>query len=1172
VLESSNVIRYRDFLNSTSPSFSTQNLMLENSISWDPLVPTFSFFTQGQVFEERSIPIKAIFFYGKYLIFLEENAFLSDQHIEYLSFIDLEKYKTVLGRTGLPVFKIPIPANNPAKTIYIKNGAIEFHDKLITEKDLIPYSDINELFFNASVNMVDPQTLPIAAKKVAAFMEYTQNAAEFFFTKEGEDVAHMKQAKKLFIKHGKRLEKALKARELLGISEQYELISQHLNTQFLQEKTFQQALRSAADKYKKSNSLLNRARWVIAQLSMPRPAGLPILRNALASLAAAFSKNRKPDLKAASYLREGVYSLLRHPYMKYGFTTAAAATLAATYPEAVSHYLYQSQTFITHLFTMTFGKVSDFAYLGYETFAQTFRGLNPFFLIPYLIKNIPYLTVGITGAMAMILTPALVVHWIINFFKMLSDVYKAQNVPPPKGSPIKRFWKRVQVIKEAFFLPYLPFKDETPKEILWGQFRTLKQRFNPQPFIEQQRKLKEEFLKNLGEDLIKDQSTNPSEDLSHFTPEQTAQVQAIIESIEKRRQQSLEAHWWFKTFKNFKTLATKTGGFIQKRIQTSKQKTKNSNIDTLGDAIKHFLMSWPSLSVSQTRTAQGFWTPYFLARSFVFHPVIVMTAFLKPRFAFVAARSHDHITFPSKWNGGQRWLWQHLYLSFFKTDHFEQIKAWENKMADVEYKIHLAALKEAFRATSKFLKNHEDLKKLYARGLIENWASGDIQKISQKERFFFRHYLMNIHKAATEEFLKDFLKRNKIILDDNSLLNLSENPDFLKERSSHLIHQLEISPEEATKYVSQVSKNPIFFETSKELSEAPFAPKRFVERHFIQNLLKKLSRHNNRQIDRVFTVKEMLSRPQNAARAVRYVASGWKISYPLSLLSMVLFTAGIEDGMLELVHPDEMFGDESFLYLSRYIILSFVLSGMLNVVGGADVWMKVQYDEQHKDLFNKRLEGKEANMNMVELWLHKSFNNKDNTIWQNHKHLINRIVIPNMKAAFVTFSLYYFSTIGRFDLGGYLLSYLFSFLVPRSSFDLKMDQGFELASSSYLVSQFPPDLVHHPLAQEFINKEISRMRDLYNLGNKAYEEIAGHLEKNLSFLSTSKHGLRSLERVLFGGWTAAEVAYATLEHAKSALAPIPGSSDAIKYCEFLLTNNLDPRIFQNTGVPPWLKK
>jgi hypothetical protein len=130
--------------------------------------------------------------------------------------------------------------------------------------------------------------------------------------------------------------------------------------------------------------------------------------------------------------------------------------------------------------------------------------------------------------------------------------------------------------------------------------------------------------------------------------------------------------------------------------------------------------------------------------------------------------------------------------------------------------------------------------------------------------------------------------------------------------------------------------------------------------------------------------------------------------------------------------------------------------------------------------------------------------------------------------------------------------------------DFKMDQGFELATGSKLATQFTPEMLAHPRVQEYIMKEIARYRDFYNLGNKFYEAALARFVENLQLFGAG----RDFERFIFAGHNMAELTVVGSQH----LNGIPGLESIGSFCERILTNGMDPAMFEKVPPPAWISR
>jgi hypothetical protein len=411
-----------------------------------------------------------------------------------------------------------------------------------------------------------------------------------------------------------------------------------------------------------------------------------------------------------------------------------------------------------------------------------------------------------------------------------------------------------------------------------------------------------------------------------------------------------------------------------------------------------------------------------------------------------------------------------------------------------------------------------------------------LDDLDHRSRTFFRYYYENLLERSSRRFLEEKSLDPDALIKNTDRLKLMTDSDF------------KISDAEAERLVKEVN-------TSTFNNEAQaVAETRFNKEHLLTNLkadlVEKLDSTNNRQVKRILVVQKQANKPQAMARAVRAMIASNLVDKPLELMFTFVCMAGITSGLLQPIQT-EMFSDNSWFYLSRMVFSNGFIYGVISAVF-ADIWMKLQMDDLNEGRFDNVPTGKDAEGGFFKYWFKQTFKNPENGLWRNQMHNM-KIIWANMKAAFTTMLTVNLITLGRFDLDSYIVGYMFAYFTPLSGFALKLEQGFELASS-YFAKDFPEKLRAHPRAQEYINKTIGRKRLLFNFFYKTYENVLGYLMLNFQQMTTPEYGSRSFSRVVLGGYTWTELAVKGFRATSDALGFIPGVEKAMNACEHLISN------------------
>lgn len=525
---------------------------------------------------------------------------------------------------------------------------------------------------------------------------------------------------------------------------------------------------------------------------------------------------------------------------------------------------------------------------------------------------------------------------------------------------------------------------------------------------------------------------------------------------------------------------------------------------------------------------------------------------LHPEMYSVAAKGH----FPNELNGGTRNIAEDVYMRVFKKDYYEQVGQFEDKIIEVEGAIYKSSFKQSFRALTQFMENNEDLQKLYGNGGIKNLSDERLENLSGQQRRFFRAYFNKLNENATTAYLRDFASKNNISL------NPEASPEEIKTQVAPLAENINFSDDDGARYVEKTITPALFQsaleESSRNLGVSPAAEALKLK------LVNNLDPANNSAVRRNAVVDKQLKNPQAVARAVRAMIASNLVDKPLELLFTFVCLAGVTSGVMAPLQ-NEMFGPNSWFYLSRMV---FAAGFVYDVISGvlAGTWLKLQTDEFHEGQFNQIPTGEDANKGFFKWFMKQSFDNDQNTLWQNHKNNV-KIIWGNMKPAFTMAMIIGLLTMGRLDVDSYLVGYMLSYSVPLSSFFMKLEQGFELASS-YFYKDIPEDLRTHPTVQKYVNAEVSKKRLWFNFVEKFYTNTLGFMLGTFSQMSTVEFGSRSLSRIIFAGYTPTELVVKAFEKTKELTHFIPGSKEALTWCENLLSKNYTDfkKIPRPTGI------
>jgi len=652
--------------------------------------------------------------------------------------------------------------------------------------------------------------------------------------------------------------------------------------------------------------------------------------------------------------------------------------------------------------------------------------------------------------------------------------------------------------------------------------------------VERENKAEQNYLENLSTGLAYAQGRSQRPE---FTEEENAEALALVEDLRRKNRGPISE--------------------MIERIQGTRKTTEMQSkalpqIESLHEALSHFLFSTASLTNSAI-SYSIFWSHLVRVRILVWTPIQFAMLLIHPEMYNVAAKGH----FSTDLNGGNRNIVESLYLRFFKKETFKEISQFEDKIIEVETAIYKASFEQTFKALVLYMDNSDDLKQLYNRGGIASLSDERLQKLSNEQKRFFRSYFTLLNEAAVTSYLRSSAAKNNIVLDPASDLSEAKN------NLAPVVASMHFTEEEGAQYVREAATPSLFQsavqEASKNIGIGPALEALKLK------IINNLDPANNTAVRRNAVVERQLKNPQAVARSVRAMIASITVDKLFELFFTFVCLAGVTSGFMAPLQHD-MFGPNSWFYLSKML---FTAGFVYDVISGvlAGTWVKLQNDEFHEGQFNNVPTGKDAQGSYARWFFKQSFQNNRNTLWQNHKNII-RVNMGNFKPALSMALAVGVLTMGRLDVDQYLMGYLLLYTVPLSSFFMKLEQGFELASS-YFYKDIPENLRAHPYVQKYVNGEIGKRRLWFNFIEKFYTNTLGFMLWTFSQMATVEFGSRSLSRIIFAGFTPTELVVKSFEKAKDLTSLIPGANATLTWCENLLSKNYTD--FRKFPRPPSVK-
>ena len=276
-------------------------------------------------------------------------------------------------------------------------------------------------------------------------------------------------------------------------------------------------------------------------------------------------------------------------------------------------------------------------------------------------------------------------------------------------------------------------------------------------------------------------------------------------------------------------------------------------------------------------------------------------------------------------------------------------------------------------------------------------------------------------------------------------------------------------------------------------------------------------------MERFDMAKRLLKEPEALARTSRFMMAKIVVDKPIQLLWLFVILAGVDTGVMQVLH-DKAFTEDALFHLSRYAIwFSFFGFSLMDILSG--VWLKVQVDSMAPT--SEKLIPKKADVRKrfaYIRWLFEQFIDPKHTYWESVKSAA-KLTYANLGAALIMFGGIYAFALGRFDIGLFLGLALFA--IPLDAFEFKTEWSFErsvhfslkeLIKKGLDLDGKDKHLLTHPLVQAFNIKTSNKLRKQYNLAKVlTYDNIFYYVVELLQAGDVKGIGNRAFQRMLFGG-------------------------------------------------------
>lgn len=1135
---------------------------------------------KGRDFLNLLSNIESYVFQDSYLIWLEKG---SDR----ARFIDLRFFEPALGKTALPVYKIPIAIK--------ENRTLKWDGQKLTVANIpMPlgameaFAQMNQVAFNTTVNLLDLEafgstsvylekfqqvfrevmethqpTLPSGEEIQGQFADFEKNLNRQF------DLLEKNQA-------AKKDAEAENVKKSLVQTAENEMTDVH-HSEFLADKVYPKIRQQIVGQRK----LTTRMGLLWAKLSIPRPLGGAVIAQALAMV-------QTGELEKSGMLtKERLIELMHNRTLRWGALIGAATGVYLLYPQPTLDFLHRTLGVSGVLMSQLWGKAGDLAYLGQESTVKTLGGFN--ILSPDVLwkayfspEKLPKFIEGFTEFSFRLAQVIFVPHLVTNVYLLLKDM------------------KNSEMIRE--------------KATRWEKFKTI-----IPAFIQRQKMDQKRYLEVLAE--AEAESQGEHYDASNFSELETAEVIAKIEAEQKaaggdsnirtrfnslpivaNSQASIEKglanlkiFWEAYALRPLKSIGNlwdkaQAGLDVENSAGGKFSQFAVSGIQ-FSKAVQHFLISFSSFTHSSKAFVKAF-NIFYGIRYFVWSPRTVATLMVYPAFFSTYLSPYKNgkndVHLPTVYNGGKVDVadkaWQVFQKYLNDPEKFiPAIEEFEEQVLEVEQKIVRESLQKSYEKLMESTRDFDDYQKLLLGGAPKGFTDQTIKSLNKTQRLFFEIYFSRLVDRSLNAFLSSrILETGRSSA--SSVEDLPKDPRLLKDEFVRTRASLQLTDTEAKKWVTSQA-TPELQGASAILANHPIETNAMIKdfetyaaqnpglgeaeiQDFHFNTYRFLNPKGNRGVERMALAKKQVENPQAVARAVRLVVSSLIVDKPMELVFMFLCMAGIQSGQLMPIQNDR-FGPDSWHYLSRTVFMSGYLTSFVISIF-ADVWYKLQIDSKNEGSFTKMPSSEESKMGYWAYYGKMTLLNKENSFMKNYLFM-SKLIWANIPPVLTMTVISQYLTLGRFDADMFIMGYLLTFTMPLSIFNVMADQGYELAAN-WAKRNFSPKERTHPLAQEHFSKVNMRKRLIINVFMKIWENVTGYVIGNFEMMETARLGTRSFSRAILGGNMWAElwvkITNPLIEQAQVHGYPLVES--VAKQCQLALIRNLEKEI--TTVVPLSIKK
>ncbi len=404
----------------------------------------------------------------------------------------------------------------------------------------------------------------------------------------------------------------------------------------------------------------------------------------------------------------------------------------------------------------------------------------------------------------------------------------------------------------------------------------------------------------------------------------------------------------------------------------------------------------------------------------------------------------------------------------------------------------------------------------------------NLKKLKAKERYFMELYTKELFNESMRDFIKSTLFIPPHFSDKQARLFILE-----KIKNGKIIMIPIEDMETIRKRVRRIALQENIAQRVHDSINHVFNIKNLFKNYLRKNQLQAentLNRDKNIVMQRYMIAEESMKDPEALARVTRFQLAKVMIDKPVELVILLLVLAGVDEGILKILHK-EAFSEDALFHLSRVAVWTVFFSRLVlrDMLGAA--WMKLQIDARlgTQDLFKHIPTKEDINKKFASFRLFwKHFNNEQNSLTQNYKYLW-KIIIANIGAAVFNYAIVHALTLGRFDIDLFLNEYLIAIL-PFLALQLKMENTFEMSANLSLKNLIKKGMdftknrhwLAHPDIQLYRLRQGNKLRRHFNILYTTFYNNPGENILSIFGNINTEYGTRAFQRQFLFGSTLTE--------------------------------------------------